>query len=397
MQKLKIAIICGELLPQDLGGAEIHIVEVIRGLARKDHQLHVFVGDKGISQEIFKQENIHIHPVSYAKIPNLYSFTYMLSALKQLKKFLREQNDAGTPVDILHAKAVFPYAFIGARLSKKFKLPLYVTVQNPLAHREELVIKNHLLPKFVKSLIQKSLDPFARYGLKQASVLAPVSTYSQDRSKDFSNVRSQIVPNGVDTSFFRPEPNQPDTSKGEPFTICTTSTLIPRNGIDTLIQGFALFHKTCPESQLLIAGEGPLKPELDREIARLEIGQAVKFLGTISHAQVPPLLNRSHLFVRPSRAEGFGVSFVEAMACRLPVITCPSGGIVDFVKDRETGMLVPPNDPQALAEAMITLQKDQDLLAKISQNAYQMVKAKYNWQKITDDVESLYCSLIKTT
>lgn len=386
MKHLTVLVVAGHLDPDDLGGAETHMVEVIAGLAERGHTLHVFVGNDASSASIFSHSNIHVHTVSYKEIPNLNSVLYIRSAVSAIKQFISE-----TPVDVIHAKQVFPQGVIGALLKKAFpKIPYYLTAQNPLAYYEELVLNVPLLPRSLQHSFQHLLKPFAKFALKYADVTAAVSTYSENASTKLGAKDTCIVPNGVHVKRFSPEDNRPK----DHFVITTTSTLIPRNGVDILLEGFRLFHEHHPNSVLEIAGAGPLQSELEEFVAQHNLGSAVTFLGTLPHHEVPALLNRSHVFVRPSRFEGFGMSFVEAMACKIPVVTCPVGGIVDFVTDRKTGMLVPVEDPQAVCDALVELHDNPALRDSIVEQAYDMVCSTYDWQSIVDRVENAYRELL---
>jgi len=156
------------------------------------------------------------------------------------------------------------------------------------------------------------------------------------------------------------------------------------------VRAFGHVARGIPEATLEIAGEGPMEDELSHLAKELGVEDRVKFLGTLPHKMVPDLLRSADLFVRPSRAEGFGVSFVEAMACGVPVITCPSGGIVDFVVDGETGILVKPDDPKGLAEAIEAVFSDVGKLEDMKNNALKMVRERYSWDKITNKVREAY-------
>jgi glycosyltransferase involved in cell wall biosynthesis len=257
-----------------------------------------------------------------------------------------------------------------------------------VGYQEEFVIKGRWLPEKIGNLLKELVRPFVRYALRRATVIAAVSTYSEKRAQAFTSVPTVIIPNGVDTEKFVPDPH-----KEKKWTICTTSTLIPRNGLDVLIKSFYRLAQKHDNSQLWIAGEGPLKTKLMELVDNLKLNNKVEFLGTVPHSEIPRLLNRAHLFVRPSRAEGFGVSFVEAMACGVPVVTCPSGGILDFVKNGETGMLVPQDDPEALFRAMERLILSPKDYAHISETALKLVKDHYAWSSIVEKVDKRYREL----
>lgn len=394
---LNILVIAGDLDPLDLGGAEVHIVEVINGLAKRGHTLHVFVGRDTTIRSVLAHRNIHLHAVPYHTIKNLAFWSYTRAALRHIRAFLKQHPE----IDILHAKAVFPYGLIAAKLTRRTHIPFYLTVQNPLAYKEELVIKSRWIPLFLKKIIQSSLRPWARKALVCADMAACVSRYSETESKKLGARRTTLVPNGFDHTRFKPPatplasaPSHPaPPTKNSEFWITTTSTLIPRNGIDTLVDAFAILSLHHPEARLKIAGEGPMRERLEEMIRGHGLVDKVEFLGTLRHDDIPVLLHRSHLFVRPSRFEGFGVSFIEAMACGVPVIACPRGGITDFVTHQKTGWLVEPDDPEALAEAMSELMDDAVLYAKLRANALKMVQSRYIWDTIVDRVEKLYGEL----
>lgn len=159
------------------------------------------------------------------------------------------------------------------------------------------------------------------------------------------------------------------------FKIITTSSLIPRNGIDILIKAcrFLTFN-----FELVVAGDGP-EEEFLKKLAK---GLPIKFLGRIPNKRVPSLLATSHLFVRPSCFEGFGSSFIEAMVAGIPVIGTPVGGITDFLKNNKTGFLVPVDDPKNLAKKINYIYLHSKESRKIALVGKKFVKRNYDWDKI---------------
>ena len=165
--------------------------------------------------------------------------------------------------------------------------------------------------------------------------------------------------------------------------IITTSSLIPRNGIDTLIQACGLLKIKW---QLTIAGDGPERQKLEELAEKLEIRPKVQFLGRVLNSKIPQLLKTSDIFVRPSRFEGFGASFIEAMAVGLPTIGTPVGGIVDFLTDNKTGFMVLPDKPIELAKKIEFIHDHPKLAKKVASAGQKLVRQKYNWDKIADKV-----------
>jgi glycosyltransferase involved in cell wall biosynthesis len=388
---LKIALILGDIYPWNLGGAEIHVVEVMKRLAERGCEIHAFVGECGEIKRILPSENIIIHQISYPKIKNLRGFIYTVYATREISKYLKHNH-----FDIIHAKQETPQGTIGVLLSKRFHIPLYVTVQNPLAYIEERVLVTPFkLDKKILGKIQSIQKPVTEFVLSHSNIVAAVSNYSLSHCKEMGAMNCVLIPNGVDTNIFRFDASRQRKNGRDSIHIVSTSSLIPRNGLGTLITAFGLLSKKLPNATLTIAGKGILEKELKTLAANISVSDKVTFMGSISHDKVPGLLHSADLFVRPSIAEGFGVSFIEAMSCGIPVVACPTGGIVDFVKNGETGILVPPNNPNVLCDAMYNLLSDQHLYSKIQKNSLELVKEKYSWDNIAAKVLASYNLLLK--
>ena len=119
----------------------------------------------------------------------------------------------------------------------------------------------------------------------------------------------------------------------------------------------------------------------------------VKVLGYMDYSDIPKYLAVSDIFIRPSRSEGFGNSFIEAMAARIPVIATPVGGIADFLDDRETGMFCAPNSPKSIANTVMALIQDKPLSNRIVEKAFNRVKDKYTWDCIALEMKRVFDSV----
>ena len=131
-----------------------------------------------------------------------------------------------------------------------------------------------------------------------------------------------------------------------------------------------------------------LEKYLKNKVNKLSLSQRVTFLGYIPHKDMPKYLHESDIFIRPSLSEGFGNSFIEAMAARIPVIATPVGGIVDFLKDGETGLFCEVKNPRSIAQKVEKLLKDKESHDYIVRNAYEMVKSRYDWSIIANDMKN---------
>ncbi|MEM7011141.1 MAG: glycosyltransferase [Verrucomicrobiota bacterium] len=142
--------------------------------------------------------------------------------------------------------------------------------------------------------------------------------------------------------------------------------LIEKKGLDLTLRAFADFRVEFPNAKLTIAGEGPLLPELEKQVAELELGDAVSFPGFLSETDLAKLYQESHIFVHPSRVtadqnqEGIPNSMLEAMATGLPVVATRHGGIPEAVKAGVTGLLGPENDWESVRDHLFEFARDPD-------------------------------------
>jgi glycosyltransferase involved in cell wall biosynthesis len=200
-----------------------------------------------------------------------------------------------------------------------------------------------------------------------------------------------VIPYGVDLEQFRPQPHQP----GSDVTIGSVGRLSPEKGLTYLLQAFAQIGAEQPRVRLILAGDGPERQRLERLAARLQLDDRVDFLGDLPHEQVPQVLARLDIFAMPSTYEGFGVAAIEAAAMEVPVVASNVYGIPDVVDDGVTGLLVPPKDVSALAQALRSLIADEERRRQMGRAARAFVAERYSWEKNTAQMESLYGEMLE--
>lgn len=175
---------------------------------------------------------------------------------------------------------------------------------------------------------------------------------------------------------------------GEAPLLLTASRLVARKGHDTVMQALPKVLERFPQTTWVITGEGPMAGELMALAEELEVSDSVRFLGRVPDDRLAELYAVADLYVMPARpvrgdlAEGLGLAYLEAAAAGTPSVATNFGGIPDAVLDGETGLLVEPGDPDALAEAMIDLLSDPERRRAMGERARERVRAEFTWSRV---------------
>lgn len=241
------------------------------------------------------------------------------------------------------------------------------------------------------------VSPLFKRIFTKADVVQAISNYLADYARAMGYAGEvEVIPNGVDIEFF----SRPDDSlkkvlgkREDEIFLITTSRLVKKNGIKDVIKAMAILP---PNVRFIVVGEGPDLSQLLKLAWELKVDRRVQFVGHVTYEDVPKYLAASDIFIRPSLSEGFGNSFIEAMAAGLPVVATPVGGIVDFLYDPEanpnispTGLFVKPEDPVTIREQIMRLIEDEELRETLIKNAREMVEERYQWNFVAQEIKKL--------
>jgi glycosyltransferase involved in cell wall biosynthesis len=264
------------------------------------------------------------------------------------------------------------------------KLPYAVTLQegDTFAH-----VFNRWYIKIFESILL--------FGIRNAKIIQSISNFLANwaKQKGFTG-KVVLVPNAVNTKHFMQaysaqeiKTAQEEIGKkaGDVFMV-TTSRLVHKNAIDDVVRAIALLPENV---HFLVYGTGPDEDLLKNLTKELGIKNRVHLLGHIDHAVMPKYLKACDIFIRPSRSEGMGNSFVEAMAAGLPVIATQEGGIADFLFDEKrnpeqgtTGWAVDADSPEQIAQAVKDIISRPEKVAEVTARAKLMAIEKYDWDLI---------------
>jgi phosphatidyl-myo-inositol dimannoside synthase len=254
----------------------------------------------------------------------------------------------------------------------------------------------------------------ARAIIGGAAVYVAISNWTRDLALtvlgdlglDGHGQRLRVVHLGTDPDRFKPGVDATELRRrlglpdGGVRWLLTVARLKPHKGVDTTLRALPAILARAPDIRYAVAGSGPVREELEDLARQVGVAERVHFLGAINERDLPALYNLAAVYVGASRraervgVEGFGISLVEASACGLPVVAGNSGGIPDAVRDGETGFLVPPEDPAALADAISRLLANAELAQRIGAAGRRAVETYYNWDRVVRDLRAIEAEVV---
>jgi glycosyltransferase involved in cell wall biosynthesis len=201
-------------------------------------------------------------------------------------------------------------------------------------------------------------------------IVLPSRTYRNKLLQAFPEVESRAIAihNGINPSEFRPADDRHHHGM-ERYILCVAE-MREYKGIDVLLRAVQPILAGDPVLSVVLAGDGPMRQELEDLAGSLHIESRTRFLGRRGAVEIAALLNGCELFVLPSREEPFGIVLIEAMACRKAVVASNIGGIPEVVEHEQTGILVEPENPAALEEGLRRLLADSALRNRLAENGY---------------------------
>jgi glycosyltransferase involved in cell wall biosynthesis len=304
-------------------------------------------------------------------ILKLLTLTYVLGGIGAAWKICRKEQ-----IDILHVHWPFPHglmALLPARLGG-------VKVVSS-CHSAEFALA-------AKSKLSTSLLALS---LRQSEVITANSTHTASLVKKASQRTAEIVPWGATVKV---EPSSKQDPQAIPL-LLFSGRLIERKGVNFLLRAMPAILAER-QARLVITGDGHCRREWEDLTRELGLREAVTFAGFVSNEQLGSLFRSCSVYVHPAiydsrgDTEGLGVVLVEALSHRKPVVASKVGGIVDVIKDGETGLLVPEKDPEAIAEAVLRLLKDPDYADRLGEQGCAYATDYFNWDRIMDRYENIY-------
>jgi glycosyltransferase involved in cell wall biosynthesis len=389
----------------DAGGQNVHVAALAQRLAADGHTVDVYTrrDDPALPERVPLTDGVDVVHID-AGPPERLPKDDLLRWMDQFGDDLAARfTDPEMRPDVLHAHFwMSGLAALRATRRADDDLPAVPVVQT-----------FHALGS-VKRRYQGAADtsPTARIPLERtlcADVDLVIAT-CQDEVRELRQLgaaddRVRVVPCGVDLGVFTPgtaRTHQEDEDR--PLRLLSLGRLVERKGVATVVEALARLGDQAPPVELLVAG-GPPLGELDRdpEVRRLRdraeqlgVGDRVRFLGAVSHEDVPNLLRDVDVVACTPWYEPFGIVPLEAAACGLPVIASAVGGMLDTVVHERTGLLVPPRDPAAVADALLRL-SDRRFRLRLGAGARVRAERQYGWASVARQTAEAYAEVVTSS
>jgi len=401
--KKKILIFSLSYFPSHVGGAEVAIKEITERNLDIDFHLIALRFDSTLPRTS-KEGVVTVHRIGFGKKGATVSQTFTplfylakifyipLAAWTAYHLHRREKFDAFWAMMVYMILPIVLLRFVGTRV------PYAVTLQEGDPFER---VFNRWYIRIVK--------PLLAYGVNHATVIQAISTFLAGWAKNLGYTQSvEVIPNAVDVAQFAYvfsddviAQKKADLEKkmGDVFLV-TASRLVKKNAVDTVVRALAHLPTNV---HFLIFGDGPDEKKYKALVHELNLESRVHFREQVSHTELPLILRACDIFIRPSRSEGMGNAFIEAMAAGLPVIGTQEGGIADFLFDEKrnpekpvTGWAVDKDSPKQIAEVIIHIMSHPEKVRAVVRTAREMVKEKYDWELIARDMMSKVFSKLFT-
>jgi len=381
MVPTKLCVVTHTFLPH-VGGIERVVYEQNKRLLQKRFELMVLTNRIGTAKQ-YSYDGIRVRCYDSLSIGFRLGIPYPVPNVTSYKAFLESVKSS----DLIHAHG-HPYlsSFVAAKLAKRYAKPFVLTQHNTFIKYGNFWDTVERLNDFA---VGKAV-------LKEADKIIVVSnaTMRYVLSLGADPEKIELLYNGVDLERFKPLTGVKDAVREKigisknAVVVITVRRLVYKNGVDTLIDSAKIAIKKNPRLVFLAVGEGPDFAEVKARIEQLGIGSNFRLMGFVSDEDLPLYYNAADFFVLPSKSgEGLPLVALEAMACGLPVIATKVGGISEIMME-DYGKIVPPDNPDALAEAVLEFSHRE--LSALKNGLRSRIEQKFSWDKNVERLVKIY-------
>jgi glycosyltransferase involved in cell wall biosynthesis len=356
------------------GGIETFCIKACEELVRRNIDARIICGAEGQDPESFEKNGVTYHAFPFKRREEFPDFGTRFRKLCKRLSFSRNCLDFlfNEDFDIIH-------------VHKPFEFPIMHYLRQK-GSGAKVVFGSHGTDFFFSD----------RYFFKRAvDASVACSGFNAMEVRQRYGIVPEVIFNGADEERFKPcnvleARRHCGLEEGFPY-IGTVGRLIGLKGVQVLLEAMPKILAECPETRLLIIGDGDYGTRLEALARELGIINNVSFVGRVEHDNLPRWINSLDVLVQPSIGdESFGISIIEAMSCGKPVVATRSGGIPEIMEEGEVGYIVPKRDEILLAERIVSLVKNRDLAETMGLKARERVLARFTWEKVVTRLIEIY-------
>ena len=356
------------------GGSGVVATELAMALAAGGDEVHVISHALPFRLE-FINTNLFYHEVVVPHYPLFEYPPYSLALATQIVEVARHQR-----LDLIHVHYAVPNA-VSAVLAREILLPQPLKVVTTLHGTDITLVGND--PNYLET---------TRFGIVKSDAVTAVSAALRKETQDQLRIHNHIdvVPNFIDPGRYEKAVAVQSTNRwrqGDEKLLVHISNFRPVKRVMDVVEVFHRVHTEIP-SRLLLVGDGPDRPKVERHCRECDLCDAITFIGNLP--LVEEVLVDADLFLLPSETESFGLAALEALACEVPVIATAVGGLPEVVRDGANGYLLPVGDVEGMAAAALGLLRDEELRREFSRNAREWALERFDQATVVERYRRVY-------
>lgn len=366
-------------------------------MKKRGHEVYIFAPSKSIKLEPKDSQNLYMLKSMPLLVAREYKQRLAAFYSREIAKQIKEIG-----LDIVHTQSEFSVGHFGKIISRKFDIPFihtYHTMWEDYMH--------YILPvKGGRNIYPKRFArTFSRTFVRKAECIITPSKKTEKYLKYRCKVKNKpiyVIPTGIDIKPFH-KSNFKDQDrknlkaslgiKDDEKIIIFLGRVGEEKSIDVVMDNMPAVFKSIPNAKFLVVGDGPSKPDLEKQAEKLGIKDKVIFTGKIPWQDVPKYYNIADVFVNASLTETQGLTFIEAMAAGLPIIARYAPNLTEYIYNNKNGILVKKSSD--FSKAIISILTNEKLANKLSMNALKTVE-QYSVEEFGDKLEMLYKEIIKS-
>jgi glycogen(starch) synthase len=348
----------------NIGGVEVLAAKFLLALRCRGYEFVIVApqsGDCRPEQDNYRGIPVYRLPFSGA-MTNIDRLIYLREQVIRLKRTFRPH--------LIHINAVGPTIFFHQLTRNVHAAPLLVTLHGAWTSQ-------------IDALVERTL--------RDANWVAGCCGAIVDKARGLAEAvvpRSGVIHNGLETPALAPAPLSFDA----PRLLCL-GRLHRKKGVDVAVTAFGAIVERFPNARLVIAGDGPARSDLERQVASQGLSAVVDFLGWVAPQDVPRVINSCTAVLMPSRSESLPLVALETALMARPMVATRVGGLPEVVKHQQTGLLVEPDNSDELAEATGFLLAHADVALRMGLAARRRAQTTFSWDDHINAYDNLYQKL----